>query len=217
MRIGGIHRLHLLQSLLPYVDKINIFSHPEEQSNTWQLYFGGLVFSLSLSHTAYRGFSAEGALLELMMEDLPAKLIQTMDNYSFSNQAFNVYELSKHSGEDLGKIEYLSAKLSAMGLLGYDLDLESYYYRRLPFKMERILALHPRLKGAQKLLSDNKVTLVFQNHFRVEARVEGSGVQHTVLFDEKGERCTCLWHSRTQGKGGDCKHILAVKKKIKEK
>ena len=43
-----------------------------------------------------------------------------------------------------------------MGLLGFDLDENSFFYRRLPFKTERILSLNPRMIAAEKLLEEEK-------------------------------------------------------------
>ena len=45
-------------------------------------------------------------------------------------------------------------RLSAMGLLGFDLDENHFFYRRLPYKLSRILSLNPRMKDAEKLLAE---------------------------------------------------------------
>jgi uncharacterized Zn finger protein len=70
------------------------------------------------------------------------------------------------------------------------------------------------MKDAEKLLAEDKVEIISQNGERVEARVMGSGVTHSVLLEADKERCTCTWYSRHQGERGPCKHLLAVKKKI---
>ena len=116
---------------------------------------------------------------------------------------------------DLDKVDSLSARLAAMGLLGFDLDENSFFYRRLPFKTERILSLNPRMIAAEKLLEEDKVEIIANDGNRTEARVAGSGgVRHTVILDRENEkeRCTCTWFSSNQGERGACKHILAVKK-----
>src|SRR6185369_716559 len=55
--IGGVHRLRLLEPLLPLADQLCVFPHPDMQSTTWQLYFGDIRFSFSLSRDFWRGFS----------------------------------------------------------------------------------------------------------------------------------------------------------------
>ncbi|MFV0539741.1 MAG: SWIM zinc finger family protein [Aestuariibaculum sp.] len=210
--IGGIHRLHLLTNLLPLVDVLKIFSHNHLQSVTFQLYIKDIVFTFSLSRDTWRGFSGEGVLLEELMEDLPNDLIQRMDNYSFANQEFNKTLTAIEENISFSKIDNLTAKLSALGLLGFDLDQNHFFYRRLPFELKRIVNLNPRLKGVEKLLEQNKVEIIKNKDNYIEARVEGSGVKHLVILD-KTERCTCVWFSQNQGERGPCKHILAVKKK----
>ena len=185
------------------------------QSTIWQLYFGPVRFSLSLSRECWRGFSGEGAALESLLEDVPERWIEAMDKYSYANQQFNptLFAIEEHI--DLDKVDSLSARLAAMGLLGFDLDENSFFYRRLPFKTERILSLNPRMIAAEKLLEEDKVEIIANDGNRTEARVTGSGgVRHTVILDRENEkeRCTCTWFSSNQGERGACKHILAVKK-----
>lgn len=212
--VGGVQRLKLIEPLLAYADELRIFPHPQMQSTTWQLYFGHLRFSLSISRDAWRGFSGEGAALESLIEDVPDNWIDAVDKYSYANQTFNPAMLAIEEGLDLQKIDNITSRLSAMGLLGYDLDENHFFYRRLPFKLGRILSLNPRMKDAEKLLDENKVEITRRSDNCVEARVAGSGVFHTVLLDNENERCTCTWFSRHQGERGLCKHVLAVKKKL---
>jgi hypothetical protein len=212
--IGGIHRLKLLEPLLPHVDELRVFPHPEMQATTWQLYIGNVRFCFSLSRDCWRGFSGEGAALEALIEDVPDQWIDTVDKYSYVNQAFNSTLFAIQEGLDLKKVENITGRLSAMGLLGYDLDENHFFYRRLPFKLSRILSLNPRLKEAEKLLEAGKVEIITRTDTKVEARVEGSGVKHVVVLEGEQERCTCTWFSKHQGERGICKHVLAVKKKL---
>ncbi len=212
--IGGINRLKLIEPLLAYADELKVFPHPQMQSTTWQLYFGNIRFSFSLSRDSWRGFSGEGAALESLIEEVPDNWIDAVDKYSYVNQAFNPAMLAVNEGLDLKMVDNITGRLSAMGLLGYDLDENHFFYRRLPFKLSRILSLNPRMKDAEKLLSENKVEIISNTANRVEAKVEGSGVNHSVILEPEKERCTCTWFSRHQGERGPCKHILATKKII---
>lgn len=173
-----------------------------------------------LSRECWRGFSGEGAALESLLEDVPERWIEAMDKYSYANQQFNptLFAIEEHI--DLEKVDSLAARLAAMGLLGFDLDENSFFYRRLPFKTERILSLNPRMIAAEKLLEEEKVEIISNDEKRTEARVAGSGgVRHTVILDRESEkeRCTCTWFSSNQGERGACKHILAVKKLVQWK
>lgn len=210
--IGGLHRLRLLEPLIPYIDSMKVFPHPTMQSTTWQLYFGNIRFSFSLSRDAWRGFSGEGAALESLIEEVSDEWIDALDKYAYANQAFNPTLFAINEQLDFDRVDNLTTRLAAMGLLGYDLDDNHFFYRRLPFKLNRIMSLNPRMKGADKLIEEGKVEIVSNTPQRIEARVEGSGVRHTVILDNQIERCTCEWYSKYQGERGPCKHVLAVKK-----
>lgn len=210
--VGGVHRLRLLEPLLPLLDELHVFAHPDMQSTTWQLYFGDVRFSLSISRDSWRGFSGEGAALESLIEDVPENWLDMFDKYSYANQEFNPSLLSIEEGIDFKKVDNITGRLSAMGLLGYDLDENHFFYRRLPFKLNKILSLNPRLKNAEKLIEEGKVQITQRTDNRVEAKVAGTGVTHTVILDGDQQRCTCTWFSQNQGERGICKHILAVRK-----
>ena len=216
--IGGLHRLRLLEPLLPYADELHVFAHPSMQTTVWHLYFKGVRFCLALSRESFRGFSGEGAALDALLEDVPQAWIEAMDNYSYVNQQFNAQLFAIEQGIDKHLADKLAVQLAAMGLLGFDLDENTFFYRRLPFKLERILKLNPRMDNANKLLTENRVEIVSQTPQRVEARVEGShGVRHTVILDHQHQRCTCQWSRTNETERGACKHILAVKKLTKWK
>jgi len=212
--IGGIHRLKLIEPLLAIADELRVFPHATMQATTWQVYIGAIRFTLSLSRDTWRGFSGEGAALESLIEDIPDQWVELVDNYSYANQEFNSTLLAVNEGLDLQKIENITGRLSAIGLLGYDLDENNFFYRRLPFKLSRIMSLNPRLKDAEKLLFEGKVKIISRQDGKIEAQVEGSGVKHIVMLNGDKEQCTCTWFSKNQGERGICKHILAVKKLI---
>ncbi|OCA77815.1 hypothetical protein BBH99_11025 [Chryseobacterium contaminans] len=212
--IGGLHRLRLLEPLLPYIDSMQVFSQSNMQSTTWQLYMGNIRFSFSLSRESWRGFSGEGAILNSLTAEISDEWIDALDKYAYANQSFNATVLAVEESLSLNTTANLTARLAAMGLLGYDLDENEFFYRRLPFKLNRILELNPRMKNAEKLIEGGKVEILNNTKGRTEARVEGSGVHHTVILEEEKERCTCEWFSKYQGERGPCKHVLAVKKLV---
>ena len=212
--IGGLHRLRLLEPLLPYIDQMQVFPHAHMQSTTWQLCMGNLRFSFSVSREAWRGFSGEGAVLNSLIDDISDEWIDALDKYAYANQSFNPSVFALNENISLEKTGNLTGKLAAMGLLGYDLDENGFFYRRLPFKLSRVVGLNPRMKNAEKLIAEGKVEILNKNAVRTEARVEGTGVHHTVIIKNDKERCTCEWFSKYQDERGPCKHVLAVKKLI---
>ena len=213
--IGAINRLRLLEPLLPLLTQLKIYEHEEGLSSTWQLYFDTVIFSLTLSREAYRGFSGEGTQLGELMEEIDETIIERFSNFGHANETFSPTLLPIRIGKNKAETKQLTSKLSAMGLLGYDLDSGTYFYRQLPFKPSRIMTLNPRLKGAKKLLEKNQVKIILNEKEKVEARVAGTGVEHLVIIEDGVAKCTCQWYSKYQGERGECKHVLAVRETTK--
>ena len=214
VHFGGIARLRLLEGLIMYCDRLQVYQSREGTAVAVLADFGHMRFTLALSPDNYRGFSGEGNVLEHMVQEVPTEWIHGMHALLNSNEQFNPTLLSIEHDVPFQTMDTLTASLASIGLLGYDLQQGKHYYRRLPFKMERILSLNPRLKHARQLLDRQGVQFIKRAADQVEARVEGSGVQHTVLIREGKAQCTCNWFTKHADKRGLCKHILAVKMQL---
>ena len=210
IRIGGIERLRLLEGLLPFIDVMCLYQADDGESLAVQLYMGHLRMTLAISPDYYRGFSGEGNVLD-KLTDIPVEFIYAFNHLLKSNETFDPTLLSFEYDLDFATTEQMTASLSAMGLLGFDLEGYQHYYRRLPFKMDRILSLNPRLKNAKKLSNSQDVQLIKNTPTELEARVTGTDVTHTVLIKHGKPQCTCQWFAKHQTKRGLCKHILSVK------
>ncbi len=136
---------------------------------------GNIRFIFSLSRECWRGFSGEGALLDNLIEEVSDEWIDAVDKYAYANQSFSTAMLLLEENISLTKVDNLTGRLAAMGLLGYDLDDREFFYRRLPFKLNRIIELNPRMKNAEKLINEGKVDILNNTEERTEARVEGTG------------------------------------------
>lgn len=214
VRIGGVQRLRLLEGILAIVDKIFIYESADKQTCAVVAEFGKMQLLMAFSPDSYRGFSGEGNVLETMTENLPMEWVYGLNSLLKSNEMFDPTMLSIENDIDFGTMDNLTSNLSSMGLLGYDLSEKAHFYRRLPFKTERILSLNPRLKNAKKLIDNEDIEIVERRADYIEAKVKGSGVLHKVIIDNTSQRCTCDWFTAYQGKRGICKHILAVKMMI---
>jgi hypothetical protein len=95
---------------------------------------------------------------------------------------------------------------AARGLAGFDLATGEYFARELPYDLERVEDLHPRLVAARKLVAGGGV----RRGAAGEAWVRGSGdVEHRVRLRDSA--CTCPWWARHAGARGPCKHVLAAR------
>lgn len=211
VRVGGVQRLRLLEGILPLVKGIQVYQSQDKETCAVLAEFGTMRLMMAFSPDAYRGFSGEGIALENMIKEVPLEWICGLNSLLKSNEIFNPTMLSIQNDIQFDTMDSLTASLSSMGLLGYDLNENQHFYRRLPFKTERILSLNPRLKNAKKLIDNSDIEIVLKKPDYTQARVKGSGVYHTVIIDKEKVKCTCDWFTNYQRKRGVCKHILAVK------
>jgi hypothetical protein len=212
VKIGGIHRLNLLTSLLLLVDHVSFYRTADGQSAAVLLTFKSIRMTFLLSENVYRGFSGEGRNLEKMIEPVSDQFILGVNTVFKTNEVFLPTLLSIEHDVPLPAMDTLQAGLSSIGLLGFDLGDQHYFYRRLPFKMTRLKSFNPRMVNATKLVQGEDVVIVEQREHYVKAEVKGSaGVWHTVVGQHASFQCTCTWYTAHQTNRGLCKHILAVK------
>ena len=223
--VGGAHRLQLLAPLLALTRELTVFAHADGQSSTWVLELEHARFELTLSADAQRGFSGEGVALDSLMNQVDSGWLDAFDHFAYANQSLDWVAAQLDLALTPAQTSRLGTQLAALGLLGFDLAQQQWFYRQLPFHPERLTRLHPRLRGAQSLLEQGLVQLTERSTHRVVATVQGTGVVHTVVLDlpppttaqpvpstsELHARCTCEWHLKHQGARGACKHILAAR------
>lgn len=212
VRVGGAHRLRLMEGLLPFIDSLHVYQSCDAQAAAFIAVMGHLQLVFAFSADVWRGFSGEGKALEYLVEDLPLELVYGVNSMMKANEAFHPTMLALEHDLSFGTADALTANLSSIGLLGYDLLNTQHFYRRLPFKTQRVLSLNPRLKNARKLVAESEIVFNAQRQDYIEARVKGSvATYHTVIIDKDVARCTCDWFTNHQGKRGVCKHVLAVR------
>ncbi len=91
-----------------------------------------------------------------------------------------------------------------------------YFHRQLPYDLDFVSRLQPRLRSARKLLESGSVQLLAEttssNHARYAVR--SSGVTHTVQLTDDSFKCTCPWFGKHGVRRGPCKHVLAAYVKL---
>lgn len=211
VRVGSPHRLRVMENILPFVTSLKIYESEDSQASCFVALMGHLQMVFAFSADAYRGFSGEGKALEHLIEEIPIEWVYGINNLFKGNEVFNMTNLSIENDISFSTMDSLTANLSSIGLLGFDVINNQHFYRRLPFKTQRILSLNPRLKNAKKLVAENDIEIVKRQSSFIEANVKGTGVIHKVLIEDNMAKCSCDWYLKHQGTRGFCKHVLAVK------
>lgn len=211
VRILGTHRIRVLEPLMTSAKALRVWGDDGAGTSGWEVQFDAGRFFLMLSPEVYRGFSGEGQVLErLAVGDWQSALPQVQAQLTWQSRV-DIGELTQRTGCAKESVEAALAVIGSRGLAGYDVTTGAYFHRVLPFDMERVEALQPRLKGARTLLADGKVSLLSRkDENNADVAVVGTGVTHTVQICPDLNKCTCPWFNKHRGERGPCKHILAA-------
>lgn len=204
--LRGAHRLRVLDPLAPAASALHVYRNPRLGSTAWVLELGPQRLGLVLNLEPWRGFSGDGGLLSELAREEDGALAALRAQLGWQDR-LDQAALAETTGLTQKRVETGLARLAALGLVGYDLAEGAYFHRALPFDLDRVQALNPRLEDARALLARGAVRLAED---RRSAEVASADVLHRVEVTPEGLRCTCPWHARTGGARGACKHALAV-------
>jgi predicted nucleic acid-binding Zn finger protein len=212
VRVGGLQRLHILDDLARHAKTLRIYADDRNNASVWELVLDEARFTLALSPDVSRGFSGEGQVLaELAVGRWETTLPRVQASLKWDAR-IEPDAVAKACAFDRETVTAALGVLGARGLVGYDLAEGAYFHRELPFDLEKVEALQPRLLEARKLVGSGGVRIERNDATtgQVEAAVRGTDVEHLVRLGPDGERCTCPWYAKHRNERGPCKHILAV-------
>ena len=211
VKVEGIERVRVLEPLLPFVDRIIIWYNQDAETSGWELQFPvGRMFTL-VSPELSRGFSGEGQMLSRLAATDWQRSIEAVAESLQWQSRIETARVSQQTGHAEADVESALAMLGARGLVGFDMHSGHYFHRVLPFDLDSVEREQPRLVDARELVANNKVKVVETMPASTNALVSGTDVEHFVRLRSGGDRCTCQWFNRYQGRRGPCKHILAAR------
>jgi predicted nucleic acid-binding Zn finger protein len=212
VRVGGVERLHILDILARQAKSLVIYADDQNDASAWELVLGEARFTLTLSPDASRGFSGEGQVLTELAERRFEKALPRVRASLHWDSRIKVDSLAESCQFDRKEVTAALAALAARGVVGYDLAEGAYFHRELPFDLNLVEALQPRLRDARELVKSGGVRIEKRERdsVRIDAAVRGTDVEHIVRIGPDGERCSCPWYAKHQNARGPCKHILAV-------
>lgn len=216
--LNGTRRVRVLEPLLATAGNVRIWVDDDARTSAWEVQFPTCRLFLMLSPELYRGFSGEGQILESLagsswQEALPYVQAQLAGQSQIDSGA-----LADKLGLNVAEVDAALAVLGSRGLAGFDVSTGRYFHRVLPFDLGDVAALQPRLKGSQKLVAEDQVKILNElGGGAFDVSVAGTNVTHHVRLRPDGDRCTCPWYSKHQGRRGPCKHVLAARILIKQR
>jgi hypothetical protein len=214
VRFTGTHRVRVLEPLLGSAMALRVWADDESGVTGWEVVLKAGRFFLMLSPEIFRGFSGEGQALSQLAGDRWQDALPRVQAALKWQTALDAATLSDDLGFPRDEVEAALAVLGARGLTGFDASRGAYFHRELPFDLDRVEQLQPRLQAARKLLEGDKLKILSppkSSQGDADVEVAGTDVMHLVRLRADGDKCTCQWFSKYQGQRGPCKHILAAR------
>ena len=149
VRVGGPQRLKLLEPMARHARSLTVFGGDGAVS-AFTLDTGRGRLHLVLSPSAWRGFTGEGGVLEALASEKLGAVADSVEDDLAWQPALNIRALAAGVGADSAAVRTV-LEVSPRAAAGYDLAEEAYFHRDLPYDLERVDELHPRLRDARKL------------------------------------------------------------------
>jgi hypothetical protein len=212
--ISGLERLRIMEPVARHARELRIYANDDSAVSCWELVTDDARFQMALSPDVSRGFSGEGQVLRQLLDGSVRRRTEEVRALLGWSAVIADEDIATRLGVEADAVRGALAVLGTRGLVGYDVNEGCYFHRELPFDLARVEDLQPRLENARDLVKRGQVRVVANaasdSGSRLEAYVQGSGVEHRVRIDGDDERCTCQWYAKHQGQRGQCKHILAA-------
>lgn len=208
--VRGLERLHALDGLAPLSQLLRIYLDPLTGASTWELQFPDSRIQLAISPEVWRGFSGEGQVLGALANEEGDPLLASVHGALRWTDSINAPDLARELDVSNSQVGAALQQLAARGIVGFDVRDGAYFHRELPYDLDKVHRLQPRLLAAERLYSEGKFELIVHSPESAEAFVQGSGTEHRVCLTPGGFTCTCPWFAK-HGRGrGPCKHVLVV-------
>lgn len=207
--VGAPGRLKLLEDLLRHARTVRIYAGTDGVSG-WELALDEASFFIVLSPDASRGFSGEGQALKTLINQDGLDIVTRVKATLQWQAKVDIAALCQSIDLDSTAVTNALGVLGSRGLVGYDLSEGSYFHRELPFDLDLIEDLHPRLHKARKLVEEGAVRLTRQAEDDIEGYVKSSDTEHRILIKQGEAKCTCSWYAKHTGSRGPCSHVLAA-------
>jgi hypothetical protein len=208
--VGGVGRLRILEGLARHARALRVYADDPSGASGWELVLDEARFHLVLSPDVSRGFSGEGQVLGVLAQSRWAEALPRVRAALRWESRIDPDAMASRFSLERADLDAALAALGSRGLVGFDLAEGAYFHRELPFDLEQVEALHPRLKDARKLVAGGGIRITRRDEDGIEAFVPGTDVEHRVVIAGDEAVCTCPWYSKHQGERGPCKHVLAV-------
>ena len=208
--LAGPERLATLEPLLRFAKGLRVYGPPvtgTPAASAWELTLPSGRLLLTLSPDASRGFSGEGAVLDVLATDHATRDAELVAAELAWDASIDIGELADATALPPERLRAALVQLGTAGQVGYDVVEAAYFHRELPYDVSRAEKDNPRLRNARRLVAEGAV--------RIDGNIATVTVddhaQFVRLLPDGAMSCTCTWWAKYGGSRGPCKHVLAVR------
>lgn len=205
VRVDGLNRLSALKRLLTVVTGLSVYGS-ESGTAAVEAHLPGSRLLVALTESLTRGYSGEGALLQLLAGPTVLDDAALVSAVLAFEPVIDLARLARATALDEPAVRAALAVLASSGRVGWDPRERVHFHRELPDDPERVDRDNPRLARARGIAArDGSV-----RRDGLAFLVDGGNGEHRVSETADGRMCTCTWYLRHGSGRGPCAHMLAI-------
>ena len=235
-RIWGRYRLELIENLLPYARKVDIYLKGRALPAFYAVELPGVTFVLGLSGWTGNNWTQEASFDMLTSSRVDDKLVDWTLAWLREHFHGSVDDVAEDLGEPVETVARALSELCRYGMAIYDVETREYRHRELfeeRIDPEEYFPPNPRKERAVELVDEGAVELT-KDAIRETEKKDGFG--GTKVFEDRvieggvGDeethlvlqstgriifgRCTCDFFDDNLLNMGPCEHMLALRRFI---
>lgn len=240
IRTWGRRRLSLIEPLLPYAERVDVYLKGRALPSFYVVKLPGICFVLGLSGWTSQRWTSTASFDLLVAPDKSSSGRERALTVLRQRFCMTTSELATALGMDVAAAARLFASLCAEGRAIYDIESRAYRHRELfaaPIDLAKVYPPDARREAAERFVAEGAVTIesaapreskkqrrlktpegpVFRElilrDWVVEGRVQDQSGVELVLNDEDRVifgRCGCAFFRENLLGKGPCEHLLAL-------
>ena len=240
IRTWGRRRLKLIEPLLPFAERVDIYLKGRGLPSFYAVKLPGMTFLLGLSGWSAQRWTSAGSFDLLGGASVSAELVDSVGRALAENYKATEAELAQKLGQPPPKIRAALARLCRLGRAMYDVESRAFRHRELfadPIDEAKLYPPDPRSEQAAAFLASGDLQIatcepqetrkvrrlktpegvvmreVVHRDWRVTGRVgQISGVE--IVIDDNGRvifgKCPCAFFQENLLGQGPCEHMITL-------
>jgi hypothetical protein len=240
IRTWGRRRLRLIEPLLPFAERVDVYLKGRGMPSFYAVKLPGMTFVLGLSGWSAQRWTNAGLELTAAATPVSGEFVERVAAVLAEKFAVTERDLATQLGESSAVVHAALSRLCRLGRATHDVETRAFRHRELfaePIDERKMYPPDPRTEQAGRLLSHDEVrietcesqenrktrrlktpdgpvvrTVVYRD-WRVIGRA-GAMTPVEIVIDDRGQvifgRCPCAFFEEHLLTRGPCEHMIAL-------